>query len=229
MHGPDLATELATMHAAHLRWVTGTVNALTGDTVTLDVDGGLVQDVGYLDGYVPLVGDTVNAIAQDGRGMLILGSNNYPTTPPAAYVPGTPVVVAGTGFSTYDSVTSTWSATQVQSPTQTFASFYSGAALTALAGTELISLEVEVNRTTGGPPEFVLHNNASGTGTLAVYPGGLYSSGVNPPAGVATYMPLPLYWAELLTTGAALGVGIGGQVYSGTYAAAACNLRFSPI
>lgn len=224
---PNLEDVLA--QAPTVRWLIGKVGLLTGDTFTMIYNGGFVLNVGCSDQYIPAVGDIVHVLAWEPNGMLAVCSNNTPLTPPTPTVPvGTPITVSANAYGTYNLATLTWTAsTLVQSPTQVACWFYTPSDFASLASSTLAKFEIEVTRTSGGPPEFVTHTNTAGSGALGL-PGQKYAK-VNPPAAVATFIPLPLEWGQQLIAGTIKGIGIGGGLYSGAYSNATGRARLTPL
>jgi hypothetical protein len=225
---PELSSML--VHEPGVQWIVGQIKTITGGVVTVTYGDGMINSVGYLDSYVPVVGDTVHMLSQDGVGCLILGSNNYVAPPP--YPPqatASPVTVTASQWATYGPVANTWTGGVVnQSPTAYGCWFFAAGAFTALAGLQPAKFEIEINLLTGGPPEFVAHRNSSPTGALV-----LASTGRHAPmtvtAGVPTWVPLPLDWATGMTNGEVSGIGIGGGIYSGSYSGSGTRLRFTPL
>ena len=213
-----------------VRWLIGRVYAVTGDTFTMTYNGGQVPSVGYVDQVVPQVGDVVHVLASDDNGMLCVGTNNVPLVarvPPVAV--GTPLIVTASSSGTYSTTTGTWTAGVAQDPTRTGCWFYAAGAFASMAMSSLAKVEVEVTRTSGGPPEFMEHTNLTGTGVLISVAGsGTRYVTAAPPLGVATWLALPLEWGRNLVTGAAKGFGIGGGQFVGAYSGTG-RLRLSPL
>lgn len=225
-------TDLAQVIAGDVpvRWLIGRVSAVTGDTFTMTYNGGPVYSVGYVDQVVPQVGDVVHVLASDDNGMLCVGTNNAPLVarvPPVAV--GTPLIVSAASSGTYSATTGLWTAGITQDVDKTGCWFYAAGAFNAMASSTLARVEVEVTRTAGGPPEFVEHANATGTGTLAIVAdaGSSYATAA-PPVGVATWVALPLEWGRNLVTGVAKGVGIGGGNQAGAYSGTG-RIRLTPL
>lgn len=215
--------------APPLRWLIGKVAFVTGDTFTMIYNNGFVLNVGCSDQYIPVPDDIVHVLAWEPNGMLAICSNNAPLTPPTPMVPvGTPVTVSANSYGTYDLSAAAWTAsTLVQSPTQVACWFYTPSAFSSLAASTLATFEIEVTRTSGGPPEFVTHTNLAGSGVLGL-PGQKYAK-VTPPLTVATWVPLPLEWGQQLIAGTIKGIGVGGGLYSGTYSNGTGRVRLTPL
>lgn len=223
---PDLVRTLA--EAPAVKWLIGRVSVLTGDTFTLAYSGGEIPNVGCSDQYIPIVGDVVHVLSWSPNGMLAICSNNAPLVPRVPSVPvGTPITVSANAYGTYDLDTAAWTAsTLVQSPHQVACWFYTPSAFASLATSILATFEIEVTRTSGGPPEFVTHGNTTGAGAL-ILPGQKYAR-EQPPATVATWVKLPLEWGQQLIGGTIKGIGIGGGLYTGAYSGTG-RVRLTPL
>lgn len=213
-----------------VRWLIGRVYAVTGDTFTMTYNGGQVPSVGYVDQVVPQVGDVVHVLASDDNGMLCIGTNNtplVPRVPPVAV--GTPLIVNATSSSTYFATTGTWTAGVVQDDARTGCWFYSAGAFAGMLTSTLAKVEIEVTRTSGGPPEFVEHTNTAAVGALVLVAdmGTRYVTPA-PPVGAATWVALPLEWGRNLVTGTAKGIGIGGGQWVGAYSGTG-RIRLTPL
>lgn len=210
-----------------LTWLVGTVDTVNGTSVTLAYRGGLITNVGYVDQYIPIVGDTVHAISQEGQGVLIVGSNNVVPQPVSQLPVPTILIVGATQWASYTS--SAWSGgVLVQSPTSWACWFYPAGAFASLAGRMLAGFEFEVVLAAGGPPEFVAHATPAPVGVLTLRDGFRHAP-VQPVTGVATWVPLPLDWGDAMVSGEVAGVAVGGGIYNGTYSGASGRLRATTL
>lgn len=227
----DLADLIAT--ATPVRWFIArvvAVDALAG-TVTLDYLGGLIPGVGYLDHVEPHQDDVAHGLVWDTNGMLVIGTNNktvvrHPQRPTQL----TPLAIPAQTHGTYSA--GAWSPGLTQGPDHYAAWFYLAADLTtpgdvtAMVARQLSSFEIEVTRTSGGPPEFFAHT-MSGVGDQLRVVDRLVAA-PQTPLGVATWVPLPVRWGEQFVEGNILGFGVGGGYYSGAYSGTG-RLRFSAM
>ena len=210
-----------------LTWIVGTVYAVNAASVVLACRGGLITNVGYVDQYIPIVGDVVHAISQEGQGVLIVGSNNA-VSPPVSQLPlPTVLTVNSTQWASY--AAGTWTTgVLAQSPTSWACWFYPSGALASLAGRMLASFEFEIVLATGGPPEFVAHATAAPVGALTLRDTFRHAP-VQPAVGVATWVPLPLDWGDAMVAGEIAGIAVGGGIYSGTYSGTSGRLRATTL
>lgn len=216
-----------------LRLIRGRVTAVDGDLITVSYLGGVITNVGTLDQYSATEDDIAVVIVWPKGGMLAIGSNNG-AGPPDATLPWTPVTltVAAEGVSTYVLAASgavTWlGSTLQQGPDRALCWFYDGGLFATVSGGLLASFEVEVIRTAGGPPEFLLHGNPGAGGELIMASPTWYLPDDLPAVGVATWIPLPVGWGEMLVNGLASGVGIGLGQHTGTYTGTG-RVRFTTV
>jgi hypothetical protein len=205
----------------------GTVNAVNATSVILEYRGGLITNVGYVDQYIPVVGDVVHAISQQGQGVLIVGSNNVAPQPVSQLPLPTVLTVNATQWASY--AASAWSSgVLVQSPSSWACWFYPVGAFASLSGRLLASFEFEVVLAAGGPPEFVAHATPAPAGTLTLRDTFRHAP-IQPAVGVATWVPLPLDWGAAMVSGEMAGVAIGGGIYSGTYSGTSGRVRITTL
>lgn len=224
---PDLVDVLASA-ANPLGLYKGQVAAVIAGLFDISYGGGVVKYASKLDGGSYSVGDWVIFTLGGNVGPLILGKQTM-GTPQSIPAPVTgPLIVNATGSASYDSTTGTWTAATItQSPTSYGLWFYNTpTAFTTVATAALASFEIEVTRTSGGPPEFRAHGNASGTGDLVLL-GDLFGT-TPPPVGVATWQALPIDWGQQLALGTIQGVAIGGGLFTGSYSGTG-RVRLTPV
>lgn len=210
-----------------LRLLFGQVNSVVGSFVDIAYSGGVIQHAAKLDADTYSGGDYVAFLLSDEAGALILGKQTPGTPPPILPAPGSAVIVNAASYATYDSAAAAWtSGTLVQGPHQWACWFYNPADFTSLAGVILASFEIEVTRTSGGPPEFATHRNSTGTGVLDL-PGDTYARD-QPAAGVATWIKLPIDWGTRLVSGTIKGIAVGGGMNSGAYSGTG-RARITPV
>ncbi len=216
---------LAEISGPSVQWLTGKVYAVNADsTVTLEYNGGFIHNVGTLDHYTPAEGDIVHALAKEGQGIIILGSNNTPVTPAPVFPPGTPVIVNPVLTRTYTRATDSWTAgVGVQAPGVVGAWTYNQL---ALPNVMLEKVEIEIVMVSGGPPEFVAHSNSTLAGPLEVSD---YVWRVAKPVyNVASWVPLPISWGDDLINGSISGFGLSSSGQSGTYSGTG-RVRLTPL
>lgn len=226
----QLERTLGEVYAPKIRWIMGTIDTVTGDTVTLFAEGGYIPNVGCLDQYVPVAGDSVHALSFEGNGVLVIGSNNKPGTEPSSPVtPGAALTVTPSSSSVYDATAGVWAAGTGAGPTLTKVWFYTGGAFSTMAGRPIGAVEIEITRTSGGPPEMVALTNTSAAGvpTPITYTASRYGIGSSP-VGVPTWLPLPLEWGMGLADGTIKSIGVGGALYAGVYAGTG-RVRITPL
>lgn len=219
----NLDTYLSQISEPKVTWVQGVVSSIGTGVVTLSYADGTIQNAAYLKQYTPVVGDLVHVLSFEPMGMLVLGSTEGAVSPPPAPTPVAPTTFNSSGNATYSFLLSTWaSSSLLQSADQVACFFYSPAAFTAVSGLTFQQAEIEITRTSGGPPEFVPHLNLS-TATALSLPADLtfWRPDVSLPVGVPSWVPLPLGWAQGLVAGTIKGIGIwtdleASGVYSGT-------------
>jgi len=227
---PELADVLA--GASGLRLRQGQVAVIAGSTgqyVHIDYAGGRILNAGKFDADTYATGDYVWFLLDDEAGALVLGKQTPSGSHDTAVPPGpSQLVVNAASFATYDQVAAAWTPSAlVQSPTQLASWFYAAGAFASFAGWPLGAVEIEVTRTAGGPPEFTTHQNVTGSGTY-LSGGDDYMAVPSTPAGVATWVSLPLDWGARLASGAIKGISVGGGTYSGTYSGTG-RVRLSPL
>ncbi|HEX8321646.1 hypothetical protein [Longimicrobium sp.] len=224
---PDLGALLASLGDNGATLTKGLIISVQTGTLTVSVRGGQFTRVPYMQGaWVPVAGQYVYLLAQQDFGMIALGS---PTpTGGAAPDPGIPTVLA------IDPLTmSNWqvsdaypqghwvdlAGTLVQSAQQASSGvwFYSPAALAGMANLSLGQFEVELMVESGGFVELTLHKTTPGgpspvdTVELPV----MEQSRSFPVSGVGntSWIPLPLHWSELLSSGVASGIMARSVLY----------------
>lgn len=197
-----------------------------GKYIHIDYAAGRVLNAGRLDGATYAVGDYVWFLMDNEAGALIVGKQTPGTHDTTIIPPPSPIIVNAASYGTFDESTGTWTAsTLIQSPTKVAAWFYAGGAFSTMAGVSLGAVEVEVTRLTGGPLELTTHQNVTGTGSFLGT--GDWFGVAAPPAGVATWVSVPLDWGQQLAAGAIRGLAIGGGMYSGTYSGTG-RVRLTP-
>lgn len=217
-----------------LRLIRGEVEQVTGDTITLSYLGGSIDHVATLDQYNPVVNDIVIVIVWPKGGYLAIGSNNGTTAEtPSVPVPPYTLTVNADGVSTYvlDAAGNfTWlGSTLEQGEDRALCWFYDTGLFSSMTGALLASFEVEITLTSGGPPELLLHGNPSAVGELVqATPTWYLPDEDDVPLGVATWVPVPVGWGEMLANGQASGVGIGLGQHTGTYTGTG-RLRFTTV
>lgn len=231
---PDLASVLT--QAPGVQWIVGKVIYVGGSSVTVESAGTRIPNVGFVDQYVPAIGDTVHMLSLAGMGCLIFGSNNL-TTAPVGQLPGThaPVLAGPSGFATYDALTSSWTPNVVTQGPDTYGCwFYAADAFSALGyelggvSYDIAAFEIQMELLTGGPPEFVAHGNSSGSGSF-ILASDMRHAPMKLTPSTLTWVPLPISWAMGMISGSVKGIAVGGGVYNGTYAGAVGTLRITPL
>lgn len=216
-----------------LRLIRCKVTSVYGDLFSATYLGGIITNIGALDQYNPAPGDIAVVIVWPKGGYLAIGSHNG-SGPPSTTVPWTPVTltVNAEGVSTcVKSATGavTWlGGVLQQEPDRALCWFYDSGLYAPLGGGLIASFEIEVTRTSGGPPEFLLHGNPGAAGELVMATPTWYLPDDLPAVGVPTWVPLPVGWAEMLVNGQASGVGIGLGQHTGTYTGTG-RMRFTTI
>lgn len=228
---PTLSEMLAS--APELQWIEATVSRISGDYLTLGYLGGEIDNVAYLDTYVPAAGDVVQVISQSGRGMLVLGRakktgvgmSPLPTPTVATVVPADSIA---TWHQT--ATASAWESGVLAAtgPTDYGVWLYDTDLLAAVDRSMLTAFEIQVNMLAGGPAEFFLHDQAGAVGVLTVLSPGRYVTSWEP-LGALTWVPLPLGWGEELIAGRARGIGVGGGLFTATWVAGGGGLRFTGV
>jgi hypothetical protein len=225
-----MSSELADQIAGQrnpLEWIDGRVTAVTGDTLSMTYSGGVVTRVGYISGYVPAVNDYVQAL-MGPQGIMVFGARNPGTPPTPPSVPAS-VIVNASSYATHASLNNVWTpstANQVRGVSEAVW-LYTPASFSALSRSILRKFEIELTRTSGGPPEFVQHYNTAATGPLVVDPQ-RYSAGPNPPIGAPTWVPLPLGWGTAIIARTIKGIAIQSDLYSSAWSGTG-RLRFSAM
>lgn len=222
---PDLADVL--VQPPPLRLYKGRVYRAANGYYEITYSGGVVQYVSALDGATFAADDYVIFALSDEIGALILGKQTIGTPPVVPTTIVAPITVSAAGSATYDSVTGTWtSGVSVQSPTSYACWFYTPGVFTAVAGAPLATFEIELTRTSGGPPEFRAHQNSVAVGDLTLI--GDLHGGPLPSPGVPTWITLPIDWGLQLTSGTIKGIAVGGGLFTGSYGGTG-RLRITPV
>ena len=220
------ALEDAPASGPSLRLRFGRVFTVVAPYVNITYGDTMIQYASKLDADTYSAGDYVAFLISDESGVLVLGKQT-PGTPPSLPTALSPVVANATSYATYDSATGGWTASSlVQSPHQWACWFYTTSDFSTLLSSYLATVEIEVTRTSGGPPEFATHRNTSGSGVRDLT-GDTYARG-QPPAAVATWVKLPIDWGQQLISGTIKGVAIGGGMNSGIYAGTG-RVRLTPL
>lgn len=213
-----------------LGWFIAVVESIqsASKSVTVTYLGGSVPHVGYLAHYTPTVGDVVHGLIWEPQGMIILGKEVL--RPTVAIPPGAAATtVAPTSRATwteFEDAPSAWLANAIvhQSLTEDGAFFYSAGALSAVAVADWAAFEVQVTTQAGsGPLSIVLHGSTLADPFIQVSDLQLRST----PEGVATWVALPLAWADALRSGTAKGIGFTSDIYQA--AVSGGTLRFTPL
>lgn len=84
--------------------------------------------------------------------------------------------------------------------------FYPAASLTGITF-DVASLTMELQKTSGGPLELVLHTSTGPSGSLTLAANTDIFT-VNPPVSTVTQVPIPLSWAYALKAGTAKGIAM---------------------
>lgn len=214
-----------------MTWFIAQVTAVdnVNHSVTVLWRGASVVNVAYLSSYTPVINDVVHGIIWDHNGMLIWGKEvlppaDVPVTPPS---PTTPGPIGGATYTLGVDNSWVWQPDVVrQSPVDKGAFFYAAGVFTPLVGVVLATLELQVTLSADSNPlGIVLTAN---TDTTAPFQPVSLLYLYNVPPGVATWVPLPLSWADLLSSGAAAGIGFTSDMYSATVVAGG-TLRFTPL
>jgi len=222
-------TQLAALKGPGLEWIQARVFSVTSGDITLTYTGGQIRFAACLNSYTPVVGDYVHCLSMEGQGVLILGKSNASGTTPPAATPQTPVVISPSSTASYDTIRDTWtSGSLVQGAGSVGAWFYAPTAFSALAGKDIQLAELEVIRSTGGPLELSTHLS-TGIATALTLTEDPPVLPVNPVAGVATWVPIPLGWAASLVSGTIKGIAITASYgQTGTYIGGG-RVRLTPL
>jgi hypothetical protein len=224
----DFVQALAT--GPQVKWLMGTVNSIDGPTITVLVDGGLVPEVTPLDQYIPTVGDVVHMLSQEQNGIIALGSVPLAAPRPEPLPTGTEMIIDPSIIATHGPLPGQWElGTIVQAPQRTGCWFYNRQTLTPAVGMTLASFAIEVTLDSGsGPPEFMQHNTISPEGPVALLPSPSFGVRAGP-VGVPTWLNLPLDWGRDLISGAATGVAVISNLFTGNYTSSTGRIRLTPV
>jgi hypothetical protein len=216
---PDLTDLLAELGRPRVILISAVVSAVdVSGNVTLDYKGGVIQKASHLSSYTPVVGDKIVALTYEPMGVVVLGKVTSAASAPPAFIPQTPVVITPVTRATYGPDPAQWtSGVLEQAPGNTACLFYSGG-LGSLSGVFLQKVEIELIVNSGGPPDFIGHQNDLPSGGLVTT--GLPFRSTTYTPGTAVWFPLSIGMGQALVSGAIRGIGIvsNGQVgsYSGT-------------
>jgi len=224
---PDMSDLLAELSRPRVLWVSATVLAIdSGGLLTLDYKGGTISKAARLASYTPVVGDRVEALSYEPMGVLVLGKNATSGTAPPVFIPQNPVVITPTTIATYGPGPIEWTPGVLQqAPGKVACLFYSGG-LGSLAGVFLQKVEIELVVSSGGPPDFIGHQNDLPTGALTTT-GLPYRSTTYTP-GTAVWLPLSIGMGQALVSGAIRGIGIVSSGQTGTYSGSG-RVRLTPL
>jgi hypothetical protein len=225
----DLLEQLALLQGPRLTWIQGIVTVATGpNAVSFSYAGGTIVKAAVLDQYIPVVGDSIHALSFEGQGVLVLGSTNLPGGTLPSVLEQVPIIVNAISTATYGPLPGIWTPGVLQQARDQVACwFYSSTAWSALVGRSLQLVEIEVTRTSGGPPLFVQHLNSTAVGVLSVVSGAPWAP-TSPPAGVPTWIKLPIGWGMNLVSGTTKGIGIVSNGQSGVYSGTG-RVRLTPL
>lgn len=227
---PALSELLASAPA--LEWIEANVLRINGDYLTLDYLGGEVDNVSYLTSYTPGIGDTIQAISQSGRGILVLGKaqkTGAGMAPLPTPTSSTVVVESIATFHTSASGSAWETGVFAQTGPSDYGVWLYDIDLLAAVSTDMLTqFEIEVNMSAGGPAEFFLHDQPGASGALHVLSPGRYVTSWTP-LGALTWVPLPVGWGEDLIAGRAKGIGAGGGLFTATWVAGGGRLRFTGV
>jgi hypothetical protein len=224
---PDMADLLAELSRPRLTWISATVSAVdVNGLVTLDYKGGTIFKASHLSSYVPVPGDRVEALSYEPMGVLVLGKNAAPASPPPSFLPQTPVIVSPSTVATYGPGLTDWApGTLEQGPGKVACLFYP-AAFSSLAGKFLQTVEVELIVNSGGPPDFIGHQNDTPAGALVTT--GLPFRSTTYAPGTSVWFPLSIGIGQALVSGAIRGIGIVSNGQTGSYSGSG-RVRLTPL
>lgn len=227
----NLDTYLSQISEPQVKWLQGVVSDVGDGFVTLTYGDGEIQNAAYLKQYTPVEGDLVHVLSFEPMGMLVLGSTEASVSPPPDPVPVAPSTFNSNGNATYSLLLSTWtSSSLLQSEDQVACFFYAPAAFAAVSGLTFQQAEIEITRTSGGPPEFVPHLNVDTVTGLSL-PSDMtfWRPDVALPIGVPTWVPLPVGWAQDLVAGTIKGIGIWTDLGSSGEYSGTGRVRLTPL
>lgn len=225
---PDMSDLLAELGRPRVLWLSATVLAVdSGGLLTLDYKGGTISKAARLASYTPVtVGDRVEVLSYEPMGVLVLGKNSASGAAPPAFIPQTPVVITPTTVATYGPGATEWTPGVLQqAPGKVACLFYSGG-LGSLAGVFLQKVEIELIINSGGPPDFIGHQNDTPAGALTTT-GLPYRSTTYAP-GTAVWLPLSLGMGQALVSGVIRGIGIASSGQVGSYSGSG-RVRLTPL
>lgn len=226
----EMSRMLAT--GPQLDWVQAKVLRINGDYLTLLYDGGEVDNVSFLDQYTPALDDNVHVLTKSGMGMLVLGSCNGTAAGVGPLPTEHQVIVSADGYSTWHQTEagSAWeTGVLTHTSPQDYGIWSYDSGLLAAVGMDMLTLfEIEVTMTAGGPAEFFLHNQSGSVGDLVILSPGRYVTTWEP-YGAITWVPLPIGWGEELIHQRALGIGVGGGLFTTDWSGGGGRLRFTGV
>jgi hypothetical protein len=224
---PDMGDLLAELARPRVLLISAVVSVVDiNGNVTLDYKGGTIQKASRLSSYTPFIGDQVVALSYEPMGVVVLGKVTAASSAPPAFTPQTPVVITPSTVSTYGPDPAQWTPGVLeQAPGKTACLFYSGG-LGSLSGVFLQKVEIELIVNSGGPPDFIGHQNDLPTGAL-VTTGLPYRSTTYAP-GTAVWFPLSIGLGQALVSGAIRGIGIVSNGQQGSYSGTG-RVRLTPL
>lgn len=219
----DMLDLLAELNRPRLTWLSATVSAVdTAGFMTLTYSGGTIFKASHLASYIPQVGDRVEVLSFEPMGVLVLGKNSAPSTALPAPVAQAPTIVNPINRATYGPGLTDWApGVLTQGPGKVACLFYGGG-LAGLAGVKLQQVEIELTTDSGGPPDFIGHQNDQPVGAL-VTTGMPFRS-----MGTGTWLTLPIGIGHALVSGAIRGIGIVSAGQSGVYSGTG-RVRLTPL
>lgn len=224
---PDLTDLLAELARPRLLWISAMVSAVDASgSLTLDYKGGQISKASYLDSYTPVVGDRVEALSFESMGVLVLGKNRGAVSSPSLPQPQPPVIINSNTRATYGPGLTEWTQGVLeQAPGKTACLFYPGG-FSGLSGMFLQKVEIELIVLSGGPPDFIGHQNDLPLGALTTT-GLPYRSTTYTP-GTSVWFPLSIGIGQALVSGAIRGIGIVSSGQQGSYAGTG-RVRLTPL
>jgi len=223
----DLSDLLGELNRPRLVWLSAIVTAVdVNGLMTLSYRGGNIFRAAHLASYTPVIGDRVEVLSYEPMGVLVLGKNAAPAVAPPTLVPQTPVIVNPTARATYGPGITDWTPGVLdQGPGKVACLFYSGG-FAPLVGVALQSVEVELTIDSGGPPDFIGHQNDLPSGALTTTGVPYRSPGTS--LGTSMWMSLPIGIGQALVSGAIRGIGIVSNGQTGSYSGTG-RVRLTPL
>lgn len=212
---PDFLAVLQGLGGQGATLVKGKVTAVSTGRLTVEVNGGEFTRVPYMQGgWTPAVDEQVYLLAQQGFGMLALGSPVIPDADAALPATTTATVDPDT-VGNWSARAQAWTVpldgilTQADPYALTGAWFYDTADFSAWTTQALATVEMQLEVVSGTPQLALLRNQAL-TGDPDTYSGPLP---VTATLGAVEWVPLPLSWGADLISGAATGIAATSQSY----------------